>query len=198
MDEACCWGKENHDRLQALLRPAPALPTWGTTKIPSRARAGTSVNQPHDPDPVPQWSLLGPSRRLRSTYAIGPGPDNPGSPPAHRRFSRPRVACPGPVAPSSPHHHFPHACCLRTPRQEARRSSILELHCAGLLRLYRSHHWPQQQADTKASKATASADTSPHAREHTTRLSGSQGRRAAAAIRGHVHPTPASSTAYRY
>ena len=34
----------------------------------------------------------------------GPGPDNPGSPPAHRRFSRPRVACPGPVAPSSPHH----------------------------------------------------------------------------------------------
>ena len=65
----------------------------------------------------------------------GPGPDNPGSPPAHRRFSRPRVACPGLVAPSSPHHYFPHACCLRTPRQEARRSSILELHCAGLLRL---------------------------------------------------------------
>jgi len=138
LNEACCWGKENHDRLQALLRPALALPTWGTTKYQAALaleRASTSLT-------TRTRSLSGAFSIRAAVFApptlSGPGPDNPGSPLAHRRFSRPRVACPGPVAPSSPHHYFHHACCLRTPRQEARRSSILELHCAGLLRLYRS------------------------------------------------------------
>ena len=87
LDEACCWGKENHDRLQALLRPALALPTWGTTKIPSRARAGTSVSQPHDP--VSQLARSEPPSAVFAPPTLsGPGPDNPGSPRAHMRGIR--------------------------------------------------------------------------------------------------------------
>ena len=157
----------------------------GTTKCLGHARAGTRATQPHDPDPFSLRSLLSLGRRLHPTHATEPKAGYPRIfPGAQAVLASPRGL---PRAQSAVFLHLvtpPLMCCSRTPHLKARRPA--SSNCT----MRASHATVAAGISNKPipehSEATTSADASPHAREHTTRLSESQGQRAVAAIH-HPH-----------